>query len=98
LSVNVCCEPKLAFHPPKFDRHVPALDIAGFLQALTKRRYQLRVPVSRPAVDKPNHRRRRLLQPCRELPHGSRPAQPHDELSPPHWSFLPAASSGGYPG
>jgi hypothetical protein len=47
LSVNVCCEPKLAFHPPKFDRHVLALDIAGFAEALAERGHIARVGIGR---------------------------------------------------
>ncbi len=48
--------------PAVFDRHVLALDIAGLLEALAKCAQTIREPVRRSAVEKPDHRHRRLLR------------------------------------
>ena len=72
----------LPLRPAIFDRHVLALDIAGFLQALTERGHHGRVPARRCAVEEPDHRHRRLLRPRRQRPR-RRAAEQGDELAPP---------------
>src|SRR5262245_17623284 len=71
------------FRPAVFDSHVPALDIAGFAQALTERAQTTREHVRRFTVEVSNHRHRRLLRPRRERP-GSRAAEKRDEFTPYH--------------
>src|SRR5580704_13115488 len=58
----------LAIRPTIFDRHVPALDMAGFVEALAERAQQVRMYVWRRAVEEPDHRHRRLLRARRERP------------------------------
>ena len=66
-----------------FDLQVLALDVAGFLQALTERRHQGRVPASRCGVEIPDHRHRGLLRPPDDWPRHSTP-EARDELPPSH--------------
>jgi hypothetical protein len=55
--------------PAEFGRHIPAFDIAGFFQALTKRdQAQLIVQLPGGVAEKPDHRHRRLLRARRERP------------------------------
>ena len=63
------------------DRHVLALDVAGFVEALAKRSDSARI--RRPAVDKSDNRHRRLLRPRRKRP-CRRTAEQRDEFAPPH--------------
>jgi hypothetical protein len=58
----------LSIRPAIFDRHVPALDVAGFGEALTKSSDELRVRST--ISEKPNHRHFRLLR--------ARPERPRD--------------------
>jgi hypothetical protein len=71
----------LPARPAILNRHVLALDIAGFLQALTKRSHHGLVAVERCAVEEADDWQRRLLR----LP-GKRPrrhaAEERDELAP----------------
>jgi len=53
-----------------FDRDVLAFDEARFLQALTERGYEVRGIGERRTAEKPDHRHRRLLRPCRQRPCG----------------------------
>ena len=87
----------LVLRPAIFDRHVPALDIAGFAQALAERAHTVRVPVRRCAAEEPDHRHRRLLRARRERPRRRRAAEQRDELAPPHsiTSSARASSIGG---
>jgi hypothetical protein len=74
----------LIFRPAVFDRHVLALDIAGFLQALEKRNGDvLVVIISRLGAEEPDYRHRWLLRPRRQRPR-RRASEPSNELSPPH--------------
>src|SRR5215475_15359283 len=57
-----------ALRPAVFNRHVPALDIARFLQTLTECVQHGPVSVERCAVEKPDHRRSWLLRLRRERP------------------------------
>ena len=86
----------LTLGPAVFDRHVLALDIAGFLQALAKCAQAVRERVRRCAVEKPDHRHRRLLRARRERPR-RRAAEQRDELAPLHsiTSSARASSVGG---
>ena len=74
----------LTLGPAVLDRHVAALDIAGFAQALAECGDVARERVRRPAVKKPDHRHRRLLRPRRERPRHRRAAEQRYELPPPH--------------
>ena len=67
-----------------FDRHVLALDIAGFFQAQTERGQKVWVIAGRPAGEKPDHRHRRLLRARRERPHRRRAAEQRDEVAAVH--------------
>ena len=63
----------LPLRPAEFDRHILALDIAGFLQALTKRGHHGGVvPVRRSAVEEPDHCHRWPLRGRCERPSRSR--------------------------
>src|SRR5262249_15388496 len=63
---------------------VSALDIARLLQALTECIQHGPVSVERCAVEKPDHRQRRLLRVRRERPRNCRAADQRDELAPLH--------------
>ena len=58
----------LALQPVVLDRHVLAFDVAGFVEAFAERGHIARGGIGRPAVDKPDHRQRRLLRARRERP------------------------------
>src|SRR5262249_6112934 len=75
---------ELTLGPAILDRHVLTLDIACFLQALTKRGHHRRECVRRCADKESDHRHRRLLRPRRKRrPSGSRAAKRDNEFSPP---------------
>src|SRR5262245_1311110 len=63
------------------DCHVLTLDIAGVFEALAKCAQPVRYGVGRPAVQKSDHRQRRLLRACRERPRDRRAAEKRDELA-----------------
>ena len=86
----------LALRPAIFDRHILALDIAGFFQALAERGQRCGVLVRRYAAEEPDHRHRRLLRPRRKRP-GRRAAEKRDEIAPLHsiTSSARASSVGG---
>src|ERR1700730_1160198 len=67
-----------------FDRHVLALGIARFFQALMERGKKVWVIVARPGVEEPNHRHGPLLRARRERPR-SRAAEQVDEAAPFQW-------------
>jgi hypothetical protein len=71
----------LTLRPAVFDRHVLALDVANLFHALAELAYTVRQPVRRPAVEKSDHRHRRLLCVRRERPCG-RTADERDEVAP----------------
>jgi hypothetical protein len=60
---------ELVLRIPILDRHVLALDITGFLQALEKRNGHILVDlISGLGDEEPDHRQRRLLRPRRHRP------------------------------
>jgi len=67
----------LAVRPPVFRRHVLALDVADFAQALPEREQTVCVKrgVSRSTAEEPDHRHRRLLPARRERPSSRRAAE-----------------------
>ena len=71
----------LALRPAILDRHVPALDIAGFAQALAERGQQCATSSADAAAEEPDHRHRRLLRARRERPRRRRAAEQRDELA-----------------
>src|SRR5262249_55530059 len=87
----------LTFRPSVFDRHVLALDVAGFAQALTEGDHGACERPRRRAVEEPNHRHRRLLRARRERPSGRRATEQRDEYAPLHsiTSSARASSVGG---
>ena len=85
----------LTLGPAVFDRHVLALDIAGFLQALAECAQTVRDRVRRFAVEEPDHRHRRLLRARRERPRGRRAAEQRDELAPLSFDHLVGAGEQG---
>ena len=58
----------LTLQPVVLDRHVLALDVAGFIEAFAERGHKARVGIGRSVSDKPDHRHRRLLRPRRKRP------------------------------
>ena len=76
----------LALRPAIFDRHVLALDIAGFVQALAERAQTICVQVRRIAAEKPYHRHSRLLRARGERPRGRRTTERVMKFAPPHVS------------
>src|SRR5262245_48606463 len=74
----------MIIRPAIFDRDILALDIAGFIQALTERGREGHIARSCRAVEKPDHRHRRLLRARRERPRRRRAAEKRDELAAPH--------------
>ena len=74
----------LALQPVVLDRHVLALDVAGFVEAFTERSGKARGGLGRPAADEADHRHRRLLRARRERPRRRRAAEQRDELASPH--------------
>ena len=64
------------------DRHVLALDIAGFIEAFAERGHIIHESRGRTAVDERNHGHRRLLRPTYHRPR--RRPKPRDELAPSH--------------
>src|SRR5262249_47196473 len=80
----------LAVQPVVLHRHVLALDVAGFVEALAERASNAHGGLGRPTVDKAYHWHRWLLRarcqrPCR------RTAEQRDELAPPDHSITSSA-------
>src|SRR5262249_29906980 len=69
----------LILGPAVFDGRVLALDVADLLYALAELAHAVRQPVRRPAVEKSDHRHRRLLRARRERPRRRRAAEQCDE-------------------
>src|SRR5262249_45293705 len=67
-------------------------DIADFAQSLMESTQPGRITVGRCAVEKTDHRPRRLLRARRERPRRHRAAEKRDELAPPHGSVMPVWS------
>src|SRR6266568_4703339 len=74
----------LVLRPAILDRHILALDVAGFTNALPECG-QIACTISkRRAAEEPDHRHRRLLRARREWPRGCRAAEECDELAALH--------------
>src|SRR5262249_28967879 len=71
----------LTVGPAVFDGNVLALDIAGILETLPKSAQAFRISLRRLAVEKPDHRQRRLLGARRERPNRGCAAEQRDELA-----------------
>jgi hypothetical protein len=71
----------LVVGPAIVDRHVLALDIAGFFEALAKGPQPLGNRLGRSDFEKADHRHRRLLRARGERPRRSAPDK-RDELAP----------------
>src|SRR6516225_5821131 len=67
-----------------FDHHVLAFDVTGFVEAFAERGCTSRGGIERAAVDKPNHRHRRLLRTRRERPRRRCCTNERDEIASPH--------------
>jgi hypothetical protein len=65
------------------DRHVLALDVPGFAEALAELGGIARKGISRPGADKPDDRQSRLLRSPRDRPR-RRASEPRDEVPPSH--------------
>jgi hypothetical protein len=73
----------LSIREAEFDRHVPALDVTGFLEALTERsRFAVVRYVRSRVVEEPDDRHRRLLRTRRERPCCRRAAKQRYEVAP----------------
>ena len=73
----------LIFRPAVLDRHVLALEKAGFLQALEELNDRVPGVISNPSDEEPDHRHRRLLRPRHHRPR-CRARKSRDELPPSH--------------
>ena len=87
-TINMICRRSqpigLVLCPAVFDRHVLALDIAGFLQALQKRNGEVLVLIiSWSGAEISDHGHHRLLRPRHHRPRRRAP-EPYDELPSPH--------------
>src|SRR5450631_3141327 len=74
----------MAFRPAVFNRHITALNITGFGQASVKSTNSLAPRHKRFAIEKPDHRQRKLLRASGRRPCNCRAAECRDELPPPH--------------
>src|SRR5262249_47447184 len=75
----------LFLRPTIFDRHVPALDKSGFLEALAECGHEVGPIGKRSAVEEPDHRHRwLLLRARRERPCGRRAAEQRYERAALH--------------
>src|SRR5262249_35041136 len=72
----------LGLCPAIFNFHVLAFDISEFAETGSKCRQERRIGPGKPAAQKPDHRRCRLLRARRERTRG-RAAEQRDELAPP---------------
>src|SRR5215831_18365881 len=74
----------LVLRPPILDRHIVALDVAGFANALPECG-QIACTISkRRAAEESNHRHRWLLRARRERPYHRCAAEQRNECAPPH--------------
>src|SRR5262245_47029226 len=82
-----------SFRPAIFDRHILALDVPRFIQALPEGDHpRSRFGFWQPGIDDPDYRHRRLLRARRERPR-RRAAEKHDELAPPDHSITSSAAT-----
>src|SRR5215470_18256213 len=80
-----------AFRPAVFDRHVLALDVAGFTETLPEWVQYSLFEAGCPAVEQSHHRHRGLLRARRERPRGRRTAEQRDGFAPSHHSITSSA-------
>src|SRR5262245_33532797 len=74
----------LSLHPARFDRHILALDVARFIQALPEGDHpRSRFGFRQSSADDPDHRHRRLLRSRRQRPR-RRAAEQRDERAALH--------------
>ena len=83
----------LVLRPAILDRHILALDVAGFTKALAEYGQIPPCTIDRPDAEEPDHRHRRLLRACRERPSCRRAANKRDERAPPHSITLSARNT-----
>src|SRR5215813_326186 len=81
----------LVLRPAILDRHILALDVAGFTKALAECGQISCTIDRRRAAEEPDHRHRRLLRARRERPRSRRAAEQRDNLAPPHQSITSSA-------
>src|SRR5262249_2932236 len=81
----------LVLRPAVLDRHILALDVAGFTKALAECGQIACTIDRRRAAEEPNHRHRRLLRACRERPRRRCAAEERYDLAPPHHSITSSA-------
>src|SRR5437016_4957510 len=85
----------LAPGPAILDRHVAALDITSFVEALAERGHHGCVSLRRPTIEEPDHRHCWLLRARRERPDCRRTAaEKRDEFPPPHGAYPKAKDHG----
>jgi hypothetical protein len=72
----------LAAEPVVLDEHVLALDVAAFAEAFGECGCMARGAIERPTTDKPDHRHRWLLRPCRQRPRRRAAAKQDDKFAP----------------
>src|SRR5262245_31657200 len=80
--------------PALRNRHILALDVAGFTKALAECGQISCTIDRRRAAEEPNHRHRRLLRVRRERPSGYTAAEKCDEVPPPHGAYPKAKDHG----
>ena len=66
---------EVPLQPVVLNRHVLAFDVAGLVETFAERGRLTREDIGRPAVDKPDHRHRRLLRARCERPRSRRTAE-----------------------
>src|SRR5262249_27075748 len=66
------------FRPAVFDEHILPVDVAGFAEALVEQRGEMGKRDLRSAIEKSDHRYRRLLRSRRERPGSRAASQPND--------------------
>jgi hypothetical protein len=82
----------LVLRPAILDRHILALDVAGFTNALPECGQKTCTIGRRPrAAEEPDHRYRCLLSPRRDRPRSRRAADERDELATPDHSITSSA-------
>src|SRR6516164_6121582 len=80
----------LVLRPAILDRHILALDVAGFTDAMPECG-QIARTIGRRAAEEPDHWHRRLLRARRERPSSRQAAEKRDELAAPHHSITSSA-------
>src|SRR5213083_1904346 len=78
----------LVLRPAILDRHILALDVADFTNALPECGQKACTISRRRAAEEPDHRHRRLLRARGERPRRGRAAEQRDETAPFQWIEL----------